>query len=334
MGILDIFSDDGFSVLDLTGLVNNEPYAPKQLSQLGIFEEEGVTTTTVAFDKINGVLTLVGPTPRGGPGETVAKDRGSLLAIPVEHFQRDDAVMADEVQGRRMLGSADMKEDLQRLIVKRSMKHFRDFDATLEHQRIGAIKGIVLDKNGNTRLNLFTAFDESAQSTVDFDLDNANPASGAFRKKCDTVIETIEDALGADSYDGIHAICGRGFYRDVLSHKEVVESFKNTAFANVLRAGMPRTFEFGDITWERYRTGGASGFVNDDECHLFPVGVPELFKTYFAPADYIETVNTEGFPRYVKQVRMDNDKGIRVEIQSNPLSVCRKPQVLVNGTKT
>src|SRR5687767_8607801 len=129
--ILNVFDDDAFGMVTLTGLVNSQPYAPGQIGRLGLFDEEGVNTTHVAFDIIAGVLTLVAPTPRGGPGETIPKDRGALKSIMVPHFQRDDGLYAEEVQGRRMLGTADQRETLQGAIVRRSMTHFRDFDATL-----------------------------------------------------------------------------------------------------------------------------------------------------------------------------------------------------------
>lgn len=333
--VFDTLNDtDSFGVVTLSGLVSGEPYTPGQVGKLGIFEEDGVPTTDVAFDLIDGVLTLVGPTPRGGPGETVAKDKGRQIKISVDHWQRDDAIMADELQNRRRLGSADSVETLQNMIVKRSMKHFRDYDATLEHQRLGALRGIVLDKNGNTRLNLFTTFDVVAQAVVNLDLDNASPASGALRTLLDTVIETVENSLGADSYDHVHALAGRSAYRALMAHKEVVDSYKNTILAAELRKGLPPVYEFGNVMFERYRTGGAASFIADDEVHFFPVGVPGLFKTYFGPADYNETVNTDGLPRYVKPVRMDNDKGVRLEVQTNPLSICQKPRALITGTLT
>jgi hypothetical protein len=330
--INDIFTGDAFGVVTLSSLVNNQPFTPGQVGALGLFDEEGVTTTMVGFDLIDGAITLVAPTPRGGPGETVPKDRAKTTALVVPHFQRDDAVYADEVQGRRQLGeAADQVETVQNLVTMRSMKHFRDFDVTIEHQRMGALNGIVLDKDTNVMYNLFTTFGVAAQDPVFFDLSAASPANGVLRDNCDSVIETIENALGADSYDHIHAIAGRTFYKKLIKHKEVTESFKNTIEANFLRQGLPRKFEFGNIVFERYRTGGVSGLIGDDEVRFFPAGTPGLFKTFFAPADYEETVNTVGIPRYVKQYPMPNDKGRNLEVQTNPLNICRKPRTLVTG---
>jgi hypothetical protein len=56
------------------------------------------------------------------------------------------------------------------------------------------------------------------------------------------------------------------------------------------------TLKYGGITFENYR-GWIAGdtvtpFIDPNEAHFFPPGTPNLFKTFFAPADYIETVNT------------------------------------------
>ena len=67
---------------------------------------------------------------------------------------------------------------------------------------------------------------------------------------------------------------------------------------------------------------------------MFPLGVPNLFRTVYAPADYVETVNTLGLPRYAKQWMSQNGKRIEMESQSNALSYCTRPRVLLQGTTT
>jgi hypothetical protein len=59
------------------------------------------------------------------------------------------------------------------------------------------------------------------------------------------------------------------------------------------------------------------------------VGVPDLFVEAYAPADYIETVNTLGLARYLKQEALDFDKGMAFEAQMNCLPICTIPRALV-----
>ena len=72
-------------------------------------------------------------------------------------------------------------------------------------------------------------------------------------------------------------------------------------------------------------------FIPADEAIFFPMGTTNTFEVVFAPANYVETVNTRGLPVYAKQERMKFDKGIEIETQSNPLPICKRPEVLVRG---
>jgi hypothetical protein len=72
--------------------------------------------------------------------------------------------------------------------------------------------------------------------------------------------------------------------------------------------------------------------VNADQAQLVPEGVPELFKSAFAPADYMETVNTLGIPYYSKLETMPFGKGVAGEAQSNPLHLCTRPLAIIRLT--
>ena len=87
------------------------------------------------------------------------------------------------------------------------------------------------------------------------------------------------------------------------------------------------------ILFEEYRgTVGANQFVGDNEAIFFPVGVPGLYETYFAPADFNESVNTMGQPLYAKQDARKFERGTDLHTQSNPLPMCHRPGVLVKVT--
>lgn len=341
--ILDVFSGDAFSVVAMTEAINKAPFVPGRLGKLIDWNEQGITTTSVGVESIGGVLKLIDPTPRGGPGHTKEKQLREARILRVPHYQRDDGIYADSVQNVREFGQPQSLQTVQGVVNARLAEHARDFDVTLEYQRVGAVKGVILNANGSTLYDLFSEFGETQEAEVDFDLDNANPASGALRAKCATVVRLISDNLGGTPINGIHAICGNAFFDDLLAHKEVVNSYLNTPMAVVLRQGYvdPNTnseiygaFEFGGIVWENYRGSyNGSAFVHTDKCHIFPMGAG-IFKTVNAPADYIETVNTIGLPRYAKQFRMPNDKGITLEMQANSLSMCTRPKALIKGKRT
>ncbi len=73
-------------------------------------------------------------------------------------------------------------------------------------------------------------------------------------------------------------------------------------------------------------------FIDSDEGHAFPLGTIDTFATYFAPADFNETVNTLGQPIYAKQAPRPFDRGTDLHTQSNPLPICHRPALLVRLT--
>jgi hypothetical protein len=342
--MLDIFRQNAFSVIALTDAVNKVPFTPGRAGSLINWNPQGIATTTVAIEERGGTLALLNPTPRGAPGETVAKEVRNIRDLRVPHYEELSSVMAEEVQGVRAFGSENSVQSVRQLVDQRIadavlLRH----DPTLEYQRIGAVKGIILNGNGSTLVNLFTEFGVTAIADVDFNLDAATPARGILRKTCAGVVRAIANELGGVPFVGMHAFCGDAFFDDLIAHTEVIESYKGTPMAQVLREGYvyPNglqifgAFEFGGIVFENYRGAvGGTAFVNTNEAHFFPVGVPGLFRTVFAPADYIETVNTIGLPRYAKQYPMPNGKGVHIETQMNPISYCTRPRVLVKGLRT
>jgi hypothetical protein len=331
--MLDIFKSDAFSVVSLTDAINQIPYVPTGLA--GLFRETSVTTLTIAIEQKNGVLTLVPPSERGSPGQTIDKPKRSMLDIRVPHFERNDFINADEVQNVRAWGEESLLETVQGKVAERLADHSQDFEATAEYHRIGAIKGVITYADGST-LDLFSTFGVSQEAEVDFDLDNASPASGAFRKKCDQTVRLIAGNLGGTPYAGVAAEVGDAFWDDLIAHKEVRETYLNQVAAAELRTGtVYQTFNFGGINWRNYRGSvGGTSFVPTDKAHLYPVGVPGLFRCFYAPADYIETVNTPGQRLYVKQYPAQNGKGIHLDVQMNALHMCTRPKALIKAKRT
>jgi hypothetical protein len=339
--MLDIFKSDPFTVFSLTDAINQVPFVPGHVGRLGLFRARSVNTLSIGIEEKNGILTLVAPTPRGGPGQTIDKSKRNLRMLAVPHFQIDDAIMADEVQGVRAFGSETELETVMGKVDERMVQHSQSFDATEEYHRVGAIKGIVTYADGTT-LNLFNAFDVTQENEIDFDLDNATPADGILRKKCAAVYRTIASNLDGVPFGGVRALCGDAFFDDLIAHKEVRETYLAQTEASDLRrgyvdsgqSGVFGTFVFGDIIWENYRGSvGGQAFVNTDKCHLFPTGAPGLFESVYAPADYIETVNTMGKRLYMNQFPMSNNKGIDIEVQSNALQYCKRPKTLMLGKR-
>lgn len=332
----NVHIEDAFSLESLTAAVNAVPYRPGQISATGIFEEDSVTTTMISIERRNGKLGLIEPSERGGPGETTDDEDRTKVPVNVPHYQRDDSILADEVQNVREFGEESSLETVIGRVNRKAQRHAQDLTMTLEHQRVGALKGIVTSKSGKTLINLYNAFSIAVPAAVSLELDvEATLVTSLWQD----VVYSIEDSLD-EPYSGIHVFTGRDFHKEMWLHKSVRDTFLYNDGASVLRQDVPDVFQFGGATWERYKTGvkatadlGAA-YIAPNEARVAVLGVPDLYITRFAPADYNQTVNTPGLPFYSQAVEKPNNKGYDLEVQSNPISICTRPEVLRKLTLT
>ncbi|WP_367256215.1 major capsid protein [Pseudomonas sp. stari2] len=327
MADIAIFEDDAFSVPSLTAAISEQEYLPGRISSLGLFREEGTTSLTVQIEKDGDTLALVPAGERGTSGLVVGGSRRTLIPFNTVHLPERFTIKADEIQGIRAFGTRTELQSVQDVVNRRLAKARRQLDATHEFQRMGALSGQVLDADGKTvLLDIYKAFGVQRQK---MSMGLGNPDTDV-RVRAGEALDMQEDALGSVTSTGSRAFCGKNFWNKLISHKSVRDTYLNTMQAAALRGDSRESFEFGGIVWERYR-GKVSGvsFVHDDQARLIPEGVPDLYISTFAPADYMETVNTEGLPYYSKIEPLPFNKGVAGEAQSNPLHLCTRPRAQI-----
>ncbi len=332
MADMTIFNEDEFTLTSLTDLANQEPPVPGQVGAAFDFEEDSITTTSIKVETQGSSLALVEPSPRGGPGEVIEHDGRGLRTFDAVHLQRDEQVYADEVQGVRAFGSSSEAEQVQDLVERKTRRHFRDFDLTQEWMKLGALCGNIVSGKGRTILDIYREFDLVAPDPVVFDLASAG---SKVRRAADVLRMGMEDDLEATAYGAIVAMCGDEFFRSITDHPEVRETYLNTAAAVELRGQLPDRFSYGGVVWERYRASAKAraavggSFIASDEARVGFTGVPGLWLTRYAPADYFETVNTPGLPRYNREAYEERTaKRAKFEVQSNPIILNTQPKTL------
>ncbi len=330
MAIADTFNNDIFNMQSLTTAINTLPFAPSRLGDLGVFAPQGIQTTVALIEEKDGTLELLPTQPRGAPSTLYTSPKRKVRSFPIPHIPHDDRITAEDVQSVRAFGSETQLQTVSQVVNDHLTEMRQDHEVTLEHLRVGAIKGSILDADGVTELfNLFTEFGVT-QTTVDFFL---GTTTTEVLLKCLEVKRAIELVLGAAPVTlGIRAMCSPEFFDAFTTHSSVDNAFQRFQDNNFFRTDNRTGFVFGGIQFEEY-VGTVSGvsFIPPGDCRFFPVGVPRLFKTFFAPADFMETVNTIGRPMYAKQVMEQFERGVIIHTQSNPLPLCCKPGVLVRG---
>ncbi|MDW3682938.1 major capsid protein [Cupriavidus sp. CV2] len=342
MPALDIFQNDAFGVVSLTKAINDIPYQPKRLGELGWFSEEGVTTTALMLEREGTTISLIPAGSRGAPGRPEKADKRKLVSLPSVHLPQRATINADEVQNVRAFGSETDEMTVTSLVNKRLVKLRRNIDTTIEWQRMGAVKGQVLDSDGSVLLDLFQTFGlTKTTKALALNVDATKVRTAVVGAK-----RTMEQKLGGLEYRSIRVLCSASFFDAFVDHPAVQRAWDNFQDRALLQqdlrgpganggagggGGAPAGgFMFAGCYWEEYR-GNISGqsFIADGKAHMVPEGVPDLFSTTYSPADYMETVNTIGLPYYAKQELMDFNKGVEIEAQSNPITYCTRPDALI-----
>lgn len=337
--MIDVFNQDAFSYVNLTAAVNELPYVESRLGDLGLFNGfvEGVDTDKVAIDMTQGVLQILQTSERGAPPQRAKKlPKNNSRVVKVPHLDFEDRIMASSLFGKRKAGTT-MLESVADKINERFqwMLNFAVMP-TFEVHRLNALRGILLDADGSEIENFFTLFGV-AQQTHDY---NLSSATLDVRDVTTKAIRKIEDYLDGIPYTGVHAICGRNFFDDLIKHPNVRETFLNFEDARELRADARRMFPFGGVMWEEYRgmrnlAVSNLGQVDDDEAIMFPLGVPGMYRTYYAPGDFMETVNELGQPFYAK-IAPDwkYNKHVDQLLETNPLFINTRPRAVLKVTKS
>ena len=333
--MLNPFSSDAFEMAALTAAINKIPNNYGRLEQLNLMPPQGVRTRTIIIEEMSGVLNLLPTQALGSPGTVGITGKRKVRSFVIPHIPHDDAVLPEETQGIRAFGSETETEALSDLLAIKLQNMRNKHAITLEHLRMGALKGVILDADGSTLYNLYTEFGITAK-TVNFAL---TTSSTEVLTKVLEVKRHIEDNLKGEFMTGILCLCSQGFFDALIIHPKVKEAYARWQQGLMLFTDNRTGFTFGGITFEEYRgqatdaAGTVRKFIADDEAHFVPLGTAATFRSYFAPADFNETANTLGLALYAKQEPRKFGRGTDLHTQSNPLPICLRPEVLVKGTK-
>lgn len=331
--ILDIFNTDAFGTVELTEAINVVPNTYGRIRELGLFAAKGVSTTSVAVEMKNGVLNLLPQTQRGGPASQGSRGKRNMRSFQIPNFSHEDALLAEAIQNIRAFGEENqlqaIQDEVNDMLATMRAKHA----ITLEWLRAGALRGTIMDSDGSTILNLFTEFGV-AEKVVDFKLGTAGTDVPA---KCREICRHVEDNLKGEVFTGVHSLVSSGFFDKLVAHASVKEAYNFQNVANFLREDQRRGFKFHGITFEEYlgsatdEAGTKREFIPAGDARFFPMGTQQTFRNYFAPADFMETVNTRGLELYAKQEIMKFDRGVEIHTQMNPLPLITRPALLVRG---
>lgn len=334
---MDAFNDKAFSMVSLTAAVNRIDYVPGFLGSLNIFEPVPVYTRQIAVERKERGLALIETSPLGAPPRETNRDPRNIRNLNTVRLADSFTLYAYEVEAIRAFGTESEFESLQVEYADRMAKVRGNMDLTHEFHRLGALQGKLLDADGTTVIyDYFAEFNIAEPAAVDFELD---VAATDVRTKCQQIVRSMaRSAKGAFTpATQVHALCGDGFFDDLIKHDSVKQTYLNWAAAEALREKTAfESFYFGGITWHNYRgtDDNSTVAIDVDEAKFFPVGAKDVFKKAMAPAEFGPFVNTRGVDTYaINIVDKDRQAWTKGELYSYPLYLCTLPEVLRKGVR-
>lgn len=350
--LMDIFNDDAFRMTTLTTAINLTPYAPNWLGQQGIFTPDPVRSIDVAVS-INdeGALEIVQTTPRGAPPYEQKIPPQNIKSFRTPRIAIGDTINAHEltsILARGMFNGQNLQimlQDVQSEIAYRldgPGKLRAKVEATKERMRLGAIAGVVLDKDGSTIYNWATEFGVSLPAEIAFNLSAASPAVGVLV----TLVRGLKRSIARAARIGnqpfrLLGLCGDTFFDNLVKHADVLPSWnvfqgnQASRIALGLNSVQPfSVFTWEDVDWVNYRgtDDNSTIAIATDKCKFVPAGVPGLFKEALSPYEGFAAQQEPGLPIYVLIVPdRDRDQFVRVETYSYPMYMATRPDMLFSA---
>lgn len=319
--MLNLDSNNLFEMSELTAYVNNQPFIPGRAGQL--FSSTGIATTTAVLDMRDGAIGLITDTARGGNSNKQGNEGRNNIAIVTKHFPLEKTIAPSDFQNIRVFGSNNELDTLETVRNRYLDDMIKSHALTLEHQRVEAVKGLITN-SASGQIDLYAEFGVP-QEFVEMALGSG---STKVRNKVMDAIEMSEDAMGAELVDGYVVMCGKNFFRDFVEHANVKTAYERYQDGAALRDDVRASFVFAGAEFVSYRGKvGTTPFIADDEAFLMPKA--DIFRTVFAPGNFIETANTIGLPAYAKAEEADFGRGITLLTESNPISYVTRPGAVV-----
>lgn len=333
--------DFPFTSIQLSEAVNRIPNMYGLLNALNLFPSSGSISTIVEITIEDGTLRVLAAKERGSPG--TSNDRGSRKSywVEVPHFPMQDLITPRDLQN--MLTIAGMSKTPRTLEDEMSKRLFtiRNKHAiTLEWIRMGALKGLITDGNGDTLLDLYGFFNIT-KVTIDFLLGTNTTNVIAL---CAQLRQSISTNLKGETMTRPEVICDTGFFNKFVQHPMVEKYWVNwqaageLASARFVQAGgqWGRVFEFQGIVWREYygvapvgKPLSSTPFVPLNYGYAYPAGTFNMFETWNAPADDIRVVNQPGQDIWISAEVLKHGEGVELKSQSNCLALCKRPEALV-----
>jgi len=340
-------------VTELTQTLLTIPNQWGLINTMGLFNEQGVTQDNVTIASLTEVDGL--PIDRNWDerNSTIKPSSRGVYSFPIPHFPLDTMITPRDLQGIISWENFAQGVELETIanVRARKMQTLRQrYSALAEVARMQVITtGSVYAPSGTLQrpygptVNYYNEFGVT-RTEIETDLANVSVDPLGFSGD---IRNGIQDGLlnGQIATDYV-VICSPEYFQALVTNPYVTEVYKyfrrdqDPLTQRLSAAGMGldaryQVFNFGGLSFIEYRgtytdqNGVVQRFIPAGDAYAFPLGVQDMFQTYYAPALNFNTVNRVGQPQYYAEFMGEKMDKIEIMSESNMLNACLRPQAIV-----
>lgn len=351
---IQINRDNLNKVVDRTDVLAETPYVADITEALGLFQETYSTQKLIEITRTTGGTHILGDKNWDERSQNMAGRERERMTLKIPHFPADDAIYPHDIDGVistvtpwEAMNLASVAEVRAEKMVNLQNAH----QLTKTAARFQLLKeGTVYAPNGSMRtsygdtVNYYTEFGVTRDSIALSLAGTADPR-GQVRELVAKVRLDARHASGA--VRGIVALCGSEFFSALIMNPFVTDAVKyvalpnNQSLATLLGVnadegrfssidGQYPSITLWGITWVDCGvagydspTGSFVPFVDTDEAIVLPLGLTNLAKTYYAPANLFSAINKRSQGAYWFETA--SDRKIEIQTEQNFMNALLYP---------
>lgn len=318
-----------FTLIDYSDEIELIPRGWSLLASMNMFDVHNVSTTVAQVERIQEISTLFDSRERSAERNYIGSENAQTYNLNIPFFPLDRQITAADVQNFRKYGSGEDSKTLADEVTRVMARIVRSFSLNKEAAFVEALKGTSYSGPGKAaEYNYYTTFGVSQPlAPVDFTDATTNPAAVV---ESDARLKITTAAQDEASEYTVVAICGPKWFSGLIAHPLVVQDWVHYSSAqDPLRSrlggmGNYRSFTYRGVTYIEY----PNPRVDEGEAYIFPVGISEMFRVYYGPADDAAMANEVGREMYMFYKESAFDRKYKVEAETTMLAVNCRPELV------
>jgi hypothetical protein len=330
--------------VDLSSSINIIPNQWGLIQQMGLFRNEYKSQKVVMLGRSTEADHLLVDRNWDERNSNIVGRQNEWLPVAIPHFPVDDAITPNDVDGvidfEALMAGQDNILSIAKVRAEKMERLRKSHSNTLEFARSRLLAtGDAYAPNGTIVTNYYNEFGYTRQTIyMNLDSTTVNPLAGV-----ETVISTLQDGIkNGDIIDDFVALCSPEFFAKLTQNQFIYETYlayTQPQAAGILNQRLPapagmdaryRSFRYGGILFIEVRGGvGGQRYVTAGQAYVFPRGIDDAFRTFFAPANRFATINRPAVESYFFEYKNEKDDIIEIMSETNFLNVLARPELVI-----